>query len=193
VARSWLENVPLKEPDLESWQVFISESQERMVLAGDEKDLPAAQARRHLRDRDLTELGKADGSGILKVMHHGTTVCELDVTKLHEAPRREMRAKWRNPPMCSPPCPCVRNPGPPRSTLLSDFSIVSREPIIREYDHEVQGNTVLKPLAGAAGDAPQDGSVIRVDGSNQLVSLACALLPEWGKTDPHLMGRACRR
>jgi phosphoribosylformylglycinamidine synthase len=75
--------------------------------------------------------------------------------------------------------------------LLADFAIVSREPIIREYDHEVQGNTVLKPLAGATGDAPQDGSVIRVEGTQQYAALSVALLPEWGKTQPHLMGRAC--
>jgi phosphoribosylformylglycinamidine (FGAM) synthase-like enzyme len=187
----WLENVPLKAPDLESWQVFISESQERMVIAIDEKDLPELQKLADIYQTEIFVLAKADGSQRLKVMHHGTTVCDLHVTALHEAPRREMRAKWRTPADVQPAVP-VR----PESwtatlkTLLSDFSIVSREPIIREYDHEVQGNTVLKPLAGAAGDAPQDGSVIRVDGSKQLVSLACALLPEWGKTDPHLMGRA---
>jgi phosphoribosylformylglycinamidine synthase II len=186
----WLENAPLKAPDLESWQVFISESQERMVIAIEEKDLEALHELAAIYQTEIFVLAKADGSQRLKVMHHGTTVCDLHVTALHEAPRREMRAKWRTPADVQPAVP-VR----PESwtatlkTLLSDFSIVSREPIIREYDHEVQGNTVLKPLAGAAGDAPQDGSVIRVDGSHQLVSLACALLPEWGKTDPHLMGR----
>jgi phosphoribosylformylglycinamidine (FGAM) synthase-like enzyme len=174
-------------------------------LAGLHQRIPGAHGHRHRREgspercmkladiyqTEIFVLAKADGSQRLKVMHHGTTVCDLHVTALHEAPRREMRAKWRTPADVQPAVP-VR----PESwtatlkTLLSDFSIVSREPIIREYDHEVQGNTVLKPLAGAAGDAPQDGSVIRVDGSNQLVSLACALLPEWGKTDPHLMGRA---
>jgi phosphoribosylformylglycinamidine synthase len=54
----------------------------------------------------------------------------------------------------------------------------------------VQGNTVLTPLAGACGDAPQDAAVMRVDGSSKLVAMACALLPEWGKTDPRAMGRA---
>lgn len=187
----WLENAPLKAPDLESWQVFISESQERMVIAIDEGDLPAMQELADIYQTELCVLAKADGSKRLKVLHHGTTVCDLHVDALHVAPRREMRAKWRTPATVKPTVP-VR----PESwtetlkTLLSDFAIVSREPVIREYDHEVQGNTVLKPLAGAAGDAPQDGSVIRVDGSSQLVSLACALLPEWGKTDPHLMGRA---
>ncbi len=188
----WLENCPLKVPEMESWQVFISESQERMVMAIEEHNLPALQKIADTWQSEMFVLAKADGSKRLKVWHYGQVVCDLPVDKLHGAPRREMRAHWRQPAAVQPKI-AVR----PESwtqvlkTLLGDFSIVSREPIIREYDHEVQGNTVLKPLAGASGDAPQDGSVIKVDGSNQLVALACALLPEWGKTDPHAMGRAC--
>jgi phosphoribosylformylglycinamidine synthase len=67
---------------------------------------------------------------------------------------------------------------------------VSREPIIREYDHQVLGNTLLTPLAGATADAPQDGAVVRVDGSPHCVALGCSLLPEWGKTGPYEMGTA---
>ena len=188
----WLDRAPLKEPGLESWQVFISESQERMVLAVEEASLPALQKLADTYQTELCVLAKADGSQRLKVHHHGETVCDLHVDKLHQAPRREMRAQWHTEPASLPSMP-VR----PESwtaalkALLGDFAIVSREPIIREYDHEVQGNTMLKPLAGASGDAPQDGSVIRVDGSEKLVALACALLPEWGKRDPHAMGRAC--
>ncbi|MBX7209001.1 MAG: phosphoribosylformylglycinamidine synthase subunit PurL [Verrucomicrobiaceae bacterium] len=188
----WLENCPLKVPDLESWQVFISESQERMVMAIEEKNLPALQKLADMWQTEIFTLAKADGSKRLKVLHHGETVCDLPVEKLHGAPRREMRGKWNQPPATTPAVG-VRPESWTQAlkALLSDFAIVSREPIIREYDHEVQGNTILKPLAGASGDAPQDGSVIRVDGSDQLVALACALLPEWGKTDPHAMGRAC--
>ncbi len=188
----WLENCPLKEPGLESWQVFISESQERMVMANEEHNLPALQKIADTYQSEMFILAKADGLKRLKVWHHGSVVCDLPVDKLHGAPRREMRAKWSQA-VASEPQVAVR----PESwtqvlkTLLGDFAIVSREPIIREYDHEVQGNTVLKPLAGASGDAPQDGSVIKVDGSNQLVALSCALLPEWGKADPFAMGRAC--
>ena len=188
----WLENCPLKEPGLESWQVFISESQERMVMAIEEHNLPALQKIADTYQSEMFVLAKADGLKRLKVWHHGSVVCDLPVDKLHGAPRREMRAKWSQA-AASEPQVAVR----PESwtqvlkTLLGDFAIVSREPIIREYDHEVQGNTVLKPLAGASGDAPQDGSVIKVDGSNQLVALSCALLPEWGKADPFAMGRAC--
>lgn len=188
----WLENAPLKESGLESWQVFISESQERMVMAIEEKDMPELQKLAAIFETELCVLAKADGSGRLKVLHHGEKVCDLPVTKLHEAPRRELRAHWQTiaaskPVIAAQPVSYTQA----LKALLSDFAIISREPIIREYDHEVQGNTVLKPLAGASGDAPQDGAVVRVDGSRNLVALACALLPEWGKHEPFAMGRAC--
>jgi phosphoribosylformylglycinamidine synthase len=204
----WLENCPLKEPGLESWQVFISESQERMVMAIEEHDLPALQKIADTYETEIFILAKADGKKRLRVLHHGHAVCDLHVEALHEAPRREMRARWESGATSQvarsassntgrqDACPTFITLAPVSYTaalksILADFAIVSREPIIREYDHEVQGNTMLKPLAGASGDAPQDGAAVRVDGSAQLVSLACSLLPEWGKTDPHLMGRAC--
>ncbi len=188
-----LDNVKLKEPGLVSWEIFISESQERMVLAVREESLPALRELADKYETELTELGHADGSGILKVKHHGETVCELDCSKLHDAPVRKMKSTW------------THRTAEPEATLwewegglgevlrqvIGDFAIVSREPIIREYDHEVQGNTVLKPLAGATGDAPQDGSVIRIDGSDQLMAMALSILPEWGKTAPYEMGTAC--
>ncbi|HEY2573009.1 MAG TPA: AIR synthase related protein, partial [Verrucomicrobiaceae bacterium] len=274
----WLENAPLKVAEMESWQIFISESQERMVLAIEEENLPRMRELAATCETELCVLGMADGSGILKVKHHGEEVCRLDCRKLHEAPRRKMKAEWvsihttrpaRKEPQRVPITSSsdeesagmwrprkedntpekvvesfkgyldgrrqklaregkltpelkaksdsvlremtesinsmsedvfrhlvnseerrVSDAGSCLRKLLGDFAIVSREPIIREYDHEVQGNTMLKPLAGASGDAPQDGSVIRIDGSNKLVALATALLPEWGKTNPHLMGRA---
>ncbi len=190
----WLENAPLKVDEMESWQIFISESQERMVIAIEEKDLPQMQKLAAIYETELCVLAKADGTGILKVKHHGEEVCRLDCRKLHEAPRRHLRGEWKTPNDEADvfvPIEDADTGNQILQSILSDFAIVSREPIIREYDHEVQGNTVLKPLAGASGDAPQDGSVVRVDGSNQLVALGLSLLPEWGKTHPHLMGRAC--
>jgi phosphoribosylformylglycinamidine synthase len=185
-----LDQVKLKEPGLVSWEVFISESQERMVLAVKESALPELRQLADLYETELTELGTADGSGILKVMHHGNTVCELDCSKLHDAPTRHLKGLWvkKTAPL---EAPRLENPGEALRDLFTDFAIVSREPIIREYDHEVQGNTVLKPLAGASGDAPQDASVLRISGSKRLMAMGVALLPEWGKTDPYAMGAAC--
>ncbi|MFM7179955.1 MAG: phosphoribosylformylglycinamidine synthase subunit PurL [Verrucomicrobiales bacterium] len=187
----FLERVPLKEPGLSSWQVFLSESQERMVLAVEAASLPRLRELADIYETELTELGQSDGSGILKVWHHSELVCELDCPKLHDAPRRQMKAQWirattEDAPDFTPPgspVECLR-------TLLADFAICSRAPVIREYDHEVQGNTLLKPLAGATGDAPQDGSVIEIDGSTRSMAMALSLLPEWGKSDPYRMGLA---
>jgi phosphoribosylformylglycinamidine synthase subunit PurSL len=185
-----LDSVPLKAEGLVSWEIFISESQERMVLAVKKESLPELQELADLYETEMTELGSSDGSGILKVTHHGETVCELDCSKLHDAPIRQLKAKWskKTEPI---EAPVLSNAAEDLKSLLSDFAIVSREPIIREYDHEVQGNTVLKPLAGASGDAPQDASVLRISGSEKLMSMSVAVLPEWGKTDPYAMGAAC--
>lgn len=185
-----LDNVTLKERGMVSWEIFISESQERMVLAVKEESLEELQKLADLYETELIILGDADGSGILKVTHHGETVCQLDCSKLHTAPTRHLNAKWELTTE-SVDAPAVDKGGEDLKSLLSDFAIVSREPIIREYDHEVQGNTILKPLAGASGDAPQDASVMRINGSECLMSMSVSILPEWGKTDPYAMGTAC--
>jgi phosphoribosylformylglycinamidine synthase len=186
----YLENAPLKEPGLVSWEIFLSESQERMVLAVDEKHLPKLQELADTYETEAVVLGHADGSGILKVWHEGELVVELDCSKLHEAPRQTRHSKWTTPSFRDD----VSLEGSTADLfkkVLGDFAVVSREPIIREYDHEVQGNTFLKPLGGATGDAPQDGSVIHIDGSKPMMSMALSLLPEWGKTAPYEMGLAC--
>ena len=191
----FLERAPLKEEGLSSWQIFLSESQERMVLAVEERHLPRLRELAAMHQTEMTVLGCSDGTGILKVWHHGALVCELDNARLHDAPRRHLKSEWSTPGVSDPSGqPALPAAGPEAAALLkrilSDFAICSREPVIREYDHQVQGNTILTPLAGAQADAPQDAAVMRVDGSPHLVSLACALLPEWGKFDPCRAGLA---
>lgn len=186
----FLDNAPLKEPGLVSWQVFISESQERMVLAVEESALPELQALADTFQTELTVLGHSDDTGILKVWHLGELVCELDNSKLHDAPTRQLRSRFQGSPGATGLVGNDIDLAASLRAILADFAVCSREPIIREYDHKVQGNTLLEPLAGAKGDAPQDGSVIAIDGSTKAMALGLSLLPEWGKTDPCAMGRA---
>jgi phosphoribosylformylglycinamidine synthase len=186
----FLDNAPLKEPGLISWQVFISESQERMVLAVEEASLPELQALADTYQTELTVLGHSDDTGILKIWHHGEIVCELDNSKLHDAPTRQLQSRFAGSPGATGLVGENINLSAALHDALGDFAICSREPIIREYDHKVQGNTLLEPLAGATGDAPQDGSVIAIDGSTKAMAIGLSLLPEWGKTDPRAMGRA---
>ncbi len=187
----FLENAPLKEPGLVSWEIFLSESQERMVLAVKEETLPELMELAETFETECIVLGHSDGSGVLKVWHDGQLVCELDCGKLHEAPRRHLVSRFDKAKGALTLELPVGDAGTRLREVLGDFAVVSREPIIREYDHEVQGNTFLKPLAGATADAPQDGAVMHIDGSKPLMAMALSLLPEWGKTDPFAMGKAC--
>ncbi len=184
----FLDNAPLKEPGLISWEIFLSESQERMVMAVEEKDLPELQKLADTFQTELTILGHSDDTGILKVWHKGELVCCLDNSKLHDAPIKNLDSVFTSAPALTGQELPDKDLNKSLETVMSDFAIVSREPIIREYDHEVQGNTILKPLAGAQADAPQDGSVVDIDGSDKCMAMACAILPEWGKTDPYAMG-----
>jgi phosphoribosylformylglycinamidine synthase len=152
--------------------------------------LPELQALADTYQTELTVLGHSDDTGILKIWHHGEIVCELDNSKLHDAPTRQLKARFHGTPGATGLVGENIDLSTALRNVLGDFAICSREPIIREYDHKVQGNTLLEPLAGAAGDAPQDGSVIAIDGSTKAMALGLSLLPEWGKTDPRAMGRA---
>lgn len=184
----YLERAPLKESSMLSWQIFLSESQERMVLAVKPENLAELQKLADTFQTEMTVLGESDDSGVLRVWHNGELVCELDNSKLHEAPTKHLTSVFNASPAETGVALNDSDLAGDLKTIFGDFAIVSREPIIREYDHEVQGNTVLKPLAGASADAPQDASVIDIDNSDKLMSLALAILPEWGKTDPFAMG-----
>lgn len=184
----YLERAPLKETNMQSWQIFLSESQERMVLAVKPENLDELRRLADTFQTEMTVLGESNDSGVLRVWHNGELVCELDNSKLHDAPTKRLESVFVSGPARQGVALDDSDLTADLKLLFGDFAIVSREPIIREYDHEVQGNTVLKPLAGATADAPQDASVIDIDGSDKLMSLALAILPEWGKTDPFAMG-----
>ena len=184
----YLERAPLKETNMLSWQIFLSESQERMVLAVKPENLDELQKLADTFQTEMTVLGESNDSGVLRVWHNGECVVEMDNSKLHDAPVKKLTSVFTKGEAKTGLALDDSNLAGDLKQLFGDFAIVSREPIIREYDHEVQGNTVLKPLAGASADAPQDASVIDIDGSDKLMSLALGILPEWGKTDPYAMG-----
>lgn len=184
----YLERAPLKETNMLSWQIFLSESQERMVMAVKPENLDELQKLADTFQTEMTVLGESNDSGVLRVWHNGECVVEMDNSKLHDAPIKKLTSVFTKGEAKTGLALDDSDLAGDLKKLFGDFAIVSREPIIREYDHEVQGNTVLKPLAGASADAPQDASVIDIDGSDKLMSLALAILPEWGKTDPYAMG-----
>src|SRR6185503_8741175 len=72
--------------------------------------------------------------------------------------------------------------------LLQSWDVCSKEWIVRQYDHEVQGRTVVKPLVGVEDDGPGDASVVLpVRGSHRGLAVACGINPRYGRLDPYAM------
>ncbi|MEW5692877.1 MAG: phosphoribosylformylglycinamidine synthase subunit PurL [Candidatus Hydrogenedentota bacterium] len=186
----YLEKVPLKEPGMKSWEIFLSESQERMVLAVKDENLKELSYLTTIYDIDCTEIGEITDTKRLEVYYFNNKVCDLESEFLHNPPYKVLVSHYRDNNLKAE---ITSNYNENEISnlfkrVLADINIVSREPVIREYDFEVQGNTVVKPLIGGLGDMPQDGVAIRVDGSKKYIGLGCSILPSYALIDPYNMG-----
>jgi len=191
-----LQAVPLKYPGLAPWEIWLSEAQERMVLAVPPEHLPALAALCQDYAVELTDLGVFTSSGRLVVCWGPEPVLNLAVDFLHEGiPLRHLPAVMPEPGRQVAAIAAVRaaeRPVPADQMLLDLLrhpNLSSREGIIRQYDHEVQGATLIKPLTGVAADAPADACVLQPLETAGAVALAiaCGLNPEYGKLDPQRM------
>jgi phosphoribosylformylglycinamidine synthase subunit PurSL len=189
-AQVHLERAPLKYAGLSYTEIWISEAQERMVLAVPPENVPALQKicdEEHVELADLGEFGTPDASLILN--YKGATVGQLSMHFLHEGiPTPTREALWApapaRRPSAPPPAPSI---GEALTRILSHPSVASKHFIIRQYDHEVQGNTILKPLVGPGGRGPGDGAVLEpVSGSGRGIAIACGLQTPLG--DPLVAG-----
>ncbi len=191
-----LANVRLKYSGLAPWEIWLSEAQERMVLAVPPENLPALQELCALHNVDLMDIGEFTGSGRLVVCYGGEVVLDLDNDFLHHGiPQRRLRAviggsssvigrSVDRAPVADFPSVLLK--------LLAHPNIASKGSVIRIYDHEVQGGTVVKPLTGVQMDAPSDACVLRPLGVRGQAGIAIAngINPEYGKRDPYHMAMA---
>ncbi|HZU11788.1 MAG TPA: phosphoribosylformylglycinamidine synthase subunit PurL [Chloroflexota bacterium] len=182
----FLDRVPLKYPGLSAWEVWLSEAQERIVLAVPRVALPRLQALCRLYDVEATVIGTFRDGGRLLLRDGAETVGDLAMSFLHAPPRRTLAASWE------PPAAVPYKAGTPDDattallSLLRHPSIASKEEVIRRYDHEVGGGTIVKPLAGDAG--PSDGAVLKpLPYSRRGVAVAHGINPLYGEIDPHAM------
>jgi phosphoribosylformylglycinamidine synthase len=188
-----LSDVPLKYPGLRPWEIWLSEAQERMVLAVPPEHLSRLEEVCDRRDVELTVIGRFTGDGRLQVRYDGRTVADLDMDFVHDGwPRPTLRAVW-----CPPTIPEVEvapadDLDPVLLRMLADPDVASKEHVIRRYDHEVQGATVVKPLVGAAEDGPSDAAVLspwETEGWRG-IALGCGINPYYGHMDPYAMAWA---
>ncbi len=197
---------PVKYPGLLPFERVISESQERMTLAVPPEQLGAFLALSRRRGVESTDLGAFDRSGFFQILFEGKTVAKLDLKFLHEGcPRLRLQAEWSKLEISTEAgrAPAGENERHFRETgkdvlldLLGRPNIASKEWLIRQYDHEVQGRSVVKPLhqaefGGTRRSGPNDAGVVTVrDGSNVGVVIGCGLAPRLGDHDPYVMAQA---
>ena len=188
-----LASVHLKYPGLAPWEIWLSEAQERMVVAVAPEKISALQKLCDTFDTELTDIGAFTGDGHLIVRYGETVVVNMDNEFLHDGiPQRQLKAVIEDP---SIRLSALRQQSVPESvsqtllSLLSSPNIASKAHVIRIYDHEVQGGTVVKPLTGIEADAPSDATVIKPIGTKGTkgIVLSNGINPEYGKRDAYKM------
>ena len=184
----YLEKVPLKYAGLKPWEIFVSESQERMTLVVEPDQLPALFALAAKMEVEVTDIGRFTDTGFLDVQYNGTRIAYLDMDFLHNGvPQKYMQAEWQSPPIHPTHFDRFDNLDVAEAILdlLADYNVRSREAVIRRYDHEVQGKSIIKPLM-ANGHAPQDAAVLRLDfDSYQGIAVSNGLMPKFVELDPY--------
>ena len=179
--------VPLKVRGLHPWEIFVSESQERMTLAVPPEHLDDVLALADFYETEATDIGVFNDSGLLTVRHNEEPVACLTLDFLHDGvPRKHLVAIRRAVDRAEPHLPEELDHNTLLERLLADVAICSREPIVRQYDHEVQGTTVVKPFMGPFADGPQDAAVLRPHAESVAgIAVSNGIAPQYGDLDPY--------
>ena len=185
----YLDKVPLKYAGLSYSEIWISESQERMLLAVPPECIEELLDLFASEDVEAVIIGEFTGDHRLQLFYQGNLVCDLDMEFLHQGiPQVEREADWQQPPHTEPDFSCPRDLGEALLKILGAWNVCSKEWVIRQYDHEVQGASVLKPLVGKDNDGPGDAAIIRpILDSEKGAIVSCGINPRYGEIDPYWM------
>jgi len=192
-AEVWLDRVPLKYEGLSYTEIWISEAQERMVLAVPPKTWEKFFSLCSSEGVEATILGTFVETGRLHLKYEGQSVADLTMAFLHDGRPPVVRQATYRPPAEQP----FGDAGlrPPSGgwdvtlkQILGSLNVASKEWVIRQYDHEVQGGSAIKPLVGVENDGPGDAAVVRprLDSQRGLV-VSCGMNPHYGDLDPYHM------
>src|SRR5262249_41423241 len=140
-------------------------------------------------DVEATDLGEFSSDGRLRLLFEGHEVMSLSMKFLHGGiPRPRRTAAVRKPdlrPFLAPEEPDL---GPRLEAVLASLDVCSKESIIRQYDHEVQGGSALKPLVGARMDGPGDACVVvPLESERRGFAVGNGINPHYGDLDPAAM------
>jgi len=185
-----LERVPLKYDGLAPWEIWLSEAQERMVIAVPPENLNELMEICEAEMVEATVLGNFTDTHRLQVFIDASVVADLDMNFLHKGlPQHIKKAIWQPPQHKEMQSRDTKTQDYTEDLckLLASPNIASKESVIRQYDHEVQGGIVIKPLVGVENDGPSDACVTTpIIGSEKAVIVANGINPKYSDVDPYI-------
>jgi phosphoribosylformylglycinamidine synthase len=184
-----LERAPLKYHGLDPWEILLSEAQERMNVAVSPAKIDRFLALSEKMNVLSTVLGEFTDTGKFHIMFQGKTVSYLDMDFLHNGhPRMQLRATWTRKIRDEAPPPEPRDYASLLLAILGRWNVCSKEYVVRQYDHEVQAGTVVKPLVGKQNEGPSDAGVVRPDPSSlEGVVVSHGICPKYSQFDTYHM------
>jgi len=154
-----LDKIPLKYAGLSYTDIWISESQERMIIAVPPEHIDEIMRLFASEDVEAAAIGEFTNDKRLRLFYSGNPVANLDMDFLHEGrPQWQLDAVWQPVVQKEPNLPSKPDLGKSLKNILATWNVCSKEWVIRQYDHEVQGASVLKPLVGKNNDGPGDAA-----------------------------------
>ncbi len=190
-AEVWLDKAPLKYEGLSYTEIWISEAQERMVLAVPPDKWTEFCELAAREGVEATVIGQFVPTGRLQLKFGEHVVGELSMEFLHDGRPPVVREASYDPPGVEPlriTAEAGTNLTESLTRILGSLNVASKHWVIRQYDHEVQGGSVVKPLVGVNNDGPSDAAVVRpVLNSRRGVVVACGMNPRFGDFDTYHM------
>ncbi len=182
-----LNKIPLKAENMAPWEIWISESQERMLLAVPPENLEKILNIFRDEQTEANAIGTYNSSSKATLTYHNIKIAEIDLNTLFNPPKTTRTAKWTELNYSDPIIPEPKDSGDVLMRLLSSYNIASKEKVVRRYDQEVKGQTVIKPLQGwIAG--PSDGAVVKPLVHSMVgVTISSGVNPRYGKINPYWM------
>ena len=184
-----LDRVPLKYSGISYSEIWISESQERMLLSVPPDCMAELEELFASEGVEAAVIGEFTDDRMLRLFYEGNLVCDIGMDFLHDGiPQVEREAEWKQVVHPEPDFLCPEDLGPDLMEILGSWNVCSKEWVIRQYDHEVQGASVLKPLVGQENDGPGDAAIIQpLPDSARGAIVSCGINPLYGEIDPYWM------
>lgn len=144
-----LDKVPLKYPGMQPWEIWISESQERMTMAVPPENIEKLQSLLEKRGSESWVIGTYTNSGKCQITWHGETIMDIDMEFLHDGiPETPLHTTFTRGGEAEPNLPEPTDYAATLMSMMSRLNICSKEFVATQYDHNVQGSAVLGPLQG---------------------------------------------